>query len=89
MADRCGPPWMPGKTLRSMSRASSALHRMSAPRGPRRLLWVVVVTTSAYGTGLGWTPPATSPAMWAMSAMKRAPTSAAISEKRCQSMMRG
>jgi hypothetical protein len=44
------------------------------PRGPRSVLCVVVVTTSAYGTGDGCSPAATSPAMCAMSTMKYAPT---------------
>src|SRR5207245_131950 len=38
------------------------------PRGPRSVLWVVVVTKSAMPTGDGWSPAATSPAgcgMWA------------------------
>ena len=59
--------------------ASSAPHKMAPPRGPRRVLWVVKVTTSATPTGLGWTLPAMSPAGWAASNMKRAPTSSAIS----------
>ena len=45
------------------------------PRGPRRVLWVVVVTRSACGNGLGWTSAATRPAMWAMSMNSIAPTS--------------
>lgn len=43
-----------------------------APRGPRRVLWVVVEITSTCGTGDGWAPPATKPAMWAMSATSTA-----------------
>ena len=50
---------------------------------------MVVVTTSAWGTGEGWAPPATSPAMWAMSATKRAPTSLAMSAMAAKSQMRG
>ena len=46
---------------------------MRPARGPRRVLWVVVVTICACGTGEGWTPPATSPAKWAMSTMRMAP----------------
>ena len=46
---------------------------MMPARGPRRVLWVVVVTICACGTGEGWTPPATSPAKWAMSTMRMAP----------------
>ncbi len=37
-------------------------HRITPPRGPRRVLWVVVVTKSQNGTGLGYSPPAISPA---------------------------
>ena len=62
---------------------------MAPPRGPRSVLWVVSVTTSAYGTGLGWAPPAISPAMWAASNMNSAPTSSAISRNGAGSMMRG
>ena len=29
------------------------LHKIKPPRGPRNDLWVVLVTTSAIGTGLG------------------------------------
>ena len=62
---------------------------MSPPRGPRSVLWVVEVTTSACGTGLGWSPAATSPAMCAMSTISFAPASRAISAKTSKSMMRG
>ena len=50
-----GPPCMPGNTLEESRFSISGLARarMSPPRGPRRVLWVVVVVTSAYGTGLG------------------------------------
>jgi hypothetical protein len=45
-----GPPWSAGKTdwliLRSKPR-SSLRKKIIPARGPRRLLWVVVVTTSA------------------------------------------
>ena len=58
-------------------------------RGPRSVLWVVSVTTSAYGTGLGWAPPAMRPAMWAASNMNSAPTSSAMARKGAGSMMRG
>lgn len=44
--------------------------KIIAPRGPRRLLCVVVVTTSAKSKGDGTTPAATSPLMWAMSASR-------------------
>src|SRR5205814_663838 len=48
-----------------------------------------VVTTSATGTGDGWTPAATRPAMWAMSATRSAPVSRAISANSAKSMIRG
>ena len=50
-----GPPWMPGNTIDCSFFSSSglALARMMPPRGPRRVLWVVEVTTSANGTGFG------------------------------------
>ena len=38
--------------------------------GPRSVLWVVEVTTSAYGIGEGYTPAATSPDIWAISTNK-------------------
>ena len=73
----------------SMAGPSSAVARMQPPRGPRRVLWVVKVTMSAWGTGLGCTPPAMSPAMWAASNMNSAPTSSAIERMASGSMMRG
>ena len=48
-----GPPWMPGKIWESMPFAYCSRHMTMPPRGPRRLLWVVVVTKSAWATGLG------------------------------------
>jgi hypothetical protein len=56
-----GPPWMPGKACESISLAYFSLHRISPPRGPRRVLCVVVVTKSACSTGLGCSPVATRP----------------------------
>ena len=70
MAWLCGPPWLPGKTLLSISAAYVALHRIIAPQGPRIVLWVVKLTKSACGTGLGCAPPATNPAKWAISTKK-------------------
>ena len=69
---------MPGKTALSIAWACSARQRIMPPRGPRSVLCVVVVTTSACGMGEGCTPPAMSPAMCAMSAQNLAPTSRAI-----------
>jgi len=65
-----GPPWMPGKTAESIFFARSALHITSPPLGPLRVLCVVVVMKWAYPAGLGWSPAATRPAMWAMSAIR-------------------
>ena len=58
--------------------SASSLVRITAPRGPRRVLCVVVVTTCACGKGEGCAPPATSPAKCAMSTIRKAPTSSAI-----------
>ena len=44
-----GPPWMPGKPGESIFLANSSLHSEMPPRGPRRVLCVVVVTKSACG----------------------------------------
>jgi hypothetical protein len=84
-----GPPCKPGNTALSITSASAAVDRMQPPRGPRRVLWVVNVTMSAYGTGFGCTPPAMRPATWAASNMNRAPTSSAIWRNGWGSMMRG
>ena len=56
-----GPPCRPGKTALSTALASSSVQRIAPPRGPRSVLWVVKVTTSATPTGEGWTPPAMRP----------------------------
>ncbi len=45
--------------------------------------------TGAWPAGLGCAPPATRPAMWAMSAMSTASTSAAIVAKPSKSTVRG
>ena len=83
-----GPPCTPGKSERSISFAYFSRHKIMPPRGPRRVLCVVVETKSACGTGLGWTPAATSPAMCAMSTKSIAPTDCAIFAMRGKSMMR-
>src|SRR5258708_392866 len=59
-----------------------------APRGPRRVLCVVVLITPAWPTGLGCAPLATRPAMCARSATSTAPASAAISAKAGKSIPR-
>src|SRR5205814_1462757 len=50
---------------------------------------LVEVTKCECGTGLGCSPAATSPAKWAISVIKSAPTSSAISRKRSASTVRG
>ena len=85
----CGPPCNPGKTALSRTVACSALETNIAPRGPRKVLCVVVVITSANGTGEGWTPAAINPAMCAASAAKTAPTSFATEANASKSMRRG
>ena len=84
-----GPPCWPGKTAELIFLAYSSRQRIMPPRAPPSVLWIVVVTTSAYGTGFGCRPPATRPAKWAMSTISSAPTSSAISRKRAKSWMRG
>ncbi len=85
-----GPPWTPGKTLRLMSLLrSGSLVMMRPPLGPRSDLWVVVVTMWAWGKGDGCSPAATNPAMCAMSAMRIAPTSSAISRNFLKSICLG
>ena len=55
----CGPPCNPGNTALSIDAAWSSSVRIMAPRGPRSVLCVVVVTTGAWPVGEGWAPPAT------------------------------
>ena len=84
-----GPPCTPGKSSLSSSFAHFSWQRIMPPRGPRSVLWVVVVTNSACGTGLGCSPAATRPAMWAMSAITTAPHSSAALRTAAKSMVRG
>ena len=84
-----GPPWRPGNTALSIAAAYSSRHRMQPARGPRRVLCVVSVMTSAYGAGDGCAPPTMRPAMWAASTRNNAPTSSAIWRKAAKSMIRG
>ena len=83
---RSTPPWprsarsrarpgCPGRSRGRSAFASSARDRITPPCGPSIVLYVVNVTASACGTGLGSTPPATRPATWAMSTRSRASTS--------------
>ena len=83
-----GPPWIPGKTCLSTSLPYCSWQRIRPPRGPRSVLWVVVVTIWACGTGEGWIPAATSPAKCAMSTTKIAPTSSAMLRSAAKSMTR-
>mmetsp|Transcript_27688 Transcript_27688/g.87539 ORF Transcript_27688/g.87539 Transcript_27688/m.87539 type:complete len:329 (+) Transcript_27688:28-1014(+) len=85
----CGPPCKAGKTAPSTAPCSSRLQKMRPPRGPRRLLCVVLVTTSACGKGDGCRPVATRPLMCAMSTSKYAPTSSQMLRNSPQSMIRG
>ena len=84
-----GPPCWPGNIAELIFFAYSSLQRIIPPRAPPSVLWIVVVTTSAWGTGLGCSPAATSPAKCAMSTMSSAPTESAISRKRGKSSWRG
>ena len=86
-----GPPCWPGKTaeLSFLPHCSARLDRSMPERGPPRVLWTVVDTTSACGTGLGCRPAATSPAKWAMSTHRAAPTSSAMERKAAKSRWRG
>ena len=71
---------MPGKIAEFTFFAnSSSFVKIMPPRGPRKVLCVVVVTISAYGTGFGCKPAATRPAICAISTINLAPTSSAIS----------
>ena len=51
---------------------------MTPPLGPRRVLWVVDVTTWQWGSGLSSRPEAISPDGCEMSAKRMAPTSSAM-----------
>mmetsp|Transcript_6747 Transcript_6747/g.9374 ORF Transcript_6747/g.9374 Transcript_6747/m.9374 type:complete len:281 (-) Transcript_6747:507-1349(-) len=89
-----GPPCRAGKTAMSMRSLMSGtfslyLKKIMPARGPRRDLCVVVVTTSQKGKGEGCSPVATRPEMWAMSAMRKAPTSSAISRNFAKSTTLG
>ena len=84
-----GPPCWPGKTALSIAFACSSRQRIMPLRGPQSVLWIVVVTTSACGTGFGCSPAATSPAKCAMSTISLAPTESAISRKAAKSSWRG
>jgi hypothetical protein len=84
-----GPPCIIGNTALSMAFPCSSRQTMMAPRGPRRVLCVVVVTTSAWGTGFGYAPPAERPMKWDASTHRSAPTSSAIRRNAAKSMVRG
>ena len=83
-----GPPCMPGKTaesifLRELGAAQDEARARAGERlvGGRR-------DDVGVGTGLGCTPAATRPAMWAMSTMNRASTSSAIARNAAKSTSR-
>ena len=65
-----------GKTAESsfLQKSSSCPRQDDAAARPRSVLCVVLVTTCACGSGLGYTPAATSPATCAMSTQNTAPT---------------
>ncbi len=84
-----GPPCWPGKTALSIAFACSSVLRIMPLRGPQRVLWIVVVTTSACSTGFGCSPAATRPAKCAMSTISLAPTESAIARKAAKSSCRG
>ena len=46
-------PYGKDTAMQNTDNSSFFFARIMPPRGPRRVLCVVVVTTSAYGTGLG------------------------------------
>src|SRR5260221_569047 len=77
-----GPPCSPGNVSLSSSFWNTALHSTSPPRGPRNVLCVVVLKKSDGGPGQGSPPPATSPAMCAMSTKNSAPTDLAAAAMR-------
>ena len=86
-----GPPSTIGQPLSTAS-AYSGVASTRPPRGPRSDLCVVVVVTCACGTGSSSpvnTLPATSPAKCAMSTIRVAPTSSAISRIFAKSIRRG
>ena len=72
-----------------LAASSSFVVRITAPRGPHSVLWVVKVITSAMPTGLGKAPATTMPAGWLMSARRTAPISWAMSANACQSGAQG
>ena len=80
---------MPGNTAESRAFAHFSLQSTRPPRGPRSVLCVVEVTKSAYGTGLSCAPPATRPAMCAMSTIMMQPALSQISRMRLKSSARG
>ena len=73
------PLHMPAKEPReySLAVAQALAHSALLQFGERAA--AVALSKSAWGTGLGMRPAATSPAMWAMSTSKKAETEFAIS----------
>src|SRR3989344_4838243 len=71
---KMGPPRGPGEIALSIflyNSRLSTLENIRALLGPRKVLCVVVVTTSAYGNGDGSAPPATSPAVCDISTISK------------------
>ena len=64
-----GPPCVPGKMaeLSFLCISSLSLARINPPLGPLNVLCVVVVTTSAWGMGEGYSLAATKPETCAIS----------------------
>ena len=69
--------------------ANASRHMIVPLRGPLKVWCVVVVTNSACGTGDGWSPATTSPAMCAISTITTAPASSAISLNALKSIILG
>src|SRR5438552_2871461 len=64
-----GPPWLPGETPRLIDLTSpSSLVMIISPRGPRRGLCGVVLSTCAGGGGEGCGPPGANPRVCARAA---------------------
>ena len=82
-----GPPCIQGKTALSILGGRFPAED-DPPRGPRSVLWVVKVTTSAWGTGLRVGPAGDQAGDVGGVDHNSAPTSSAISRKRAKSMKR-
>ena len=86
----CGPPCRPGKTALSIALAcSSVRHDHRATGTAQGLVRRGRDDVGVGPTGDGCAPPATRPAMWAMSATRTAPTSWAMAANAGKSTVRG